>query len=325
MSAQSKTTGLKGAGILLSILLLASLAAPAAAWTAGEMDKAKAGGVQWLRRDLFKGDQGSKDFVSAAAARGISVMGIVKSDPFKPYVSYWYPCGWKMCFYDWGAEWKNYVKAVVNENKYWVKDWQCDNELNHAGHNSYTAVNKALRKDVIRICVQGVLEADPAARTVLVNLYYGDGFDNSGDITLYRDLRNSGVRMDALAIDIYRATYSTGNPTQYGSDFTGAHNIWGGNMLMGETGFCTFSARSYADQSNYVVQTYSTLSPAFQAANPWFKGTLFYESSDAKSGTLNCEENFGLLKSDHATEKTAWATFVNYNKACSGFCGLTMH
>lgn len=310
----------KGLGIALSVLFITAFVAPAAAWSVAEMDKAKADGVKWLRRDLFKNDQGSKDFVNSAKTRGIDVMGIIKSDPFKPY----YP--WT----NWGAGWKDYVKTVVTENKHWVKTWQCDNELNHGGHNSYTAANKALRNDVIRICVQGVLEADPTAQTILVNLYYGDGFNNAGDITQYRDLRNSGVRIDALALDMYRATYSTGNPTQYDDDFLWARGIWGGNMLMGETGFCTYGSRLPSHQANYVVQTYSTLSPAFQAANPWYKGTLFYESKDSgvpqwyETSIQKCEKTFGLLTTSLA-EKPAWDTFASYNRNCVGFCGLTMH
>src|SRR5881628_796398 len=130
--------------------------APAAAWSAAEMNKAQADGVHWLRTDLFPGsrDGDSQNYVNAAQARGIQVIGILGSNAFEPYVSFWYSCGWwSWCYYDWGLEWQKYVRTVVNENKHWVKDWQCGNELNHPGHNSYPAFNKQLRKDIVRICV----------------------------------------------------------------------------------------------------------------------------------------------------------------------------
>ena len=325
MQKQTRTLVFRGLAVLG---ILSVMAAPALAWSAAELDKAKADGVKFIRRDLFPQSQDggdSQNYVNAAKARGIHVIGIVKSDPFKPYVSFWYLCGWwSWCYYDWGVKWQEYMRTVINENKHWVKDWQIDNELNHLVHNIYTAFNEQLRRDIVRMGVQAALQADPYLRTTMVNLYYGDWFDNEGDIILYRDLRDSGVRLDMLGLDIYRATYSWGSPYQYDDDFRWAYYIWRGNMLMSETGFCTIGPRTYEHQANYLVETYTTMN-SFQARNPWYKGTLIYESSDAKTGTLNCEENFGLLKSDEVTEKPAWDVFAVYNRACTGFCGLTVH
>jgi len=322
---KTSTLVLQGLAVLGIVLVTV---APALAWSAAELDKAKASGVKFIRRDLLPRSQdggGSQNYVNAAKARGIQVIGIVKSDPFKPYVSFWYLCGWwSWCYYDWGVKWQEYVRTVINENKHWVKDWQIDNELNHPIHNTYTAANKQLRLDIVRMGVQAALQADPYLRTTMVNLYYDGGSDDLLDITLYRYLRDSGVRLDMLGLDIYRATYSWGSPYQYDDDFLWAYSFWQGNMLMSETGFCTIGARTYEHQANYLVETYSTMN-SFQARNPWYKGTLIYESSDAKTGTWNCEENFGLLKDDEVTEKPAWRAFVDYNRDCRGYCGLTMH
>lgn len=332
MQKQTRTLALVGL-VALGILLV--MAAPAPAWSPAELDKARASGVKFIRRDLVPRSQDggdSQNYVNAAKARGIQVIGIVKSNPFQPYVSFWYLCGWwSWCYYDWGVEWQEYMRTVINENKHWVKDWQIDNELNHPIHNFYTAANKQLRMDIVRMGVQAALQADPYLRTTMVNLYwYGDWFHDMLDITLYRNLRDSGVRLDMLGLDIYRATYSWGSPYQYDDDFQWAHSIWQGNMLMSETGFCTFGPRTNEHQANYLVETYTTMN-SFQARNPWYKGTLIYESSDAgvpqwwETPIQMCEKTFGLLYTDEITEKPAWDTFADYNRYCQGYCGLTVH
>ena len=127
---KTSTLVLQGLAVLGIVLVTV---APALAWSAAELDKAKASGVKFIRSDLFPRSQdggGSQNYVNAAKARGIQVIGIVKSDPFKPYVSFWYLCGWwSWCYYDWGVTWQEYVRTVIDENKHWVKDWQIDNEL----------------------------------------------------------------------------------------------------------------------------------------------------------------------------------------------------
>lgn len=332
---KTRTLALVGL-VALGILLV--MAAPALAWSPAELDKAKVSGVKFIRRDLFPGSQDGGDsqkLVNEAKARGIQVIGIVGSAPFKPYVSFWYLCGWwSWCYHDWGVKWQEYVRTVINENKHWVRDWQIDNELNHPWHNTFTAANTQLRMDIVRMGVQAALQADPYLRATMVNLYwYGDWFHDLLNVTLYRALRDSGVRLDMLGLDIYRATYSSGSPYQYDDDFQWAHSIWQGNMLMTETGFCTFGLRTSEHQANYLVETYTTMN-SFQARNPWYKGTLLYESSDAgiawpwewwETPIQKCEKTFGLLYTDEIAEKPAWDTFADYNRYCKGYCGLTMH
>ena len=70
---KTSTLVLQGLAVLGIVLVTV---APALAWSAAELDKAKASGVKFIRRDLLPRSQdggGSQNYVNAAKARGIEL------------------------------------------------------------------------------------------------------------------------------------------------------------------------------------------------------------------------------------------------------------
>ncbi len=307
---------------------------PSALFPPSALDKMKAAGVKWVRVDVKPSDKdggNSINFVKAAQARGIKVLAIIKSNDFQPYPSN-----------KWIKGWKNYVKKTVNELKFYVNDWQIDNELNNHFQNKYTTNDSNLRDDVIKDGVRAAKSADPDS-IIWVNLYYGDFVNNSKDIKEYANLRKTGTKIDILGLDIYRDSYSTGYPEQYGNDFNDAHSIWNGDMAMTETGYFTASLpcicsnppslHSETGQQNYVSEVFNTTLP-FEDSNKWYKGTFIYEYKDEPSSLpypfSKTESTFGLVHQDGVTEKRAWGTFTGYvsKSPCNtnGYiCGIAYH
>ncbi|MBI4362592.1 MAG: hypothetical protein HY558_05400 [Euryarchaeota archaeon] len=299
--------------ILAATLAAILLSGTALAYSTAHLDKMAQDGVKWVRSDVRPSDKdggNSIKFASAAKARGLNVIAIIKSDDFKPYASYWYwswGC-WCWRYYDWGAEWSKQVQKVASELKpYGVKTYQVDNELNHPYWNTYTYANYQLRKDIVTIGAKAVKKVDPYATTAVNLIELGTGTLNF-DIDLYKQARSAGAPLDILGLDTYRGTYTLGSPTQYASDVDAVYSRWQGNVMIMETGFPTAWPHTEADQQNYVNQVFTTMKNHLSTKS-WFRGIVFYEYLD-EPGWLQTEATFGLTRSDGISEKPAWDTFT---------------
>ena len=128
-------------------------------------------------------------------------------------------------------------------------------------------------------------------------------------------------------MDIYRATWHGGAPKDYPTDLERYHDLWGKDVMIMETGFCTgILGRSEADQANHVKEVFQVLDNYIKEV-PWFKGIMWYVYSSSHSG-LPCERYFGLHLRNGQKEKPAWAEFVenvNRYKKYGKILGITYH
>jgi len=214
----------------------------------------------------------------------------------------------------WEEKWKNLIEESVEKLHEYVKIWQIDNELNHPWHNTLPFLNKQLAVDIIKTGIEAVKNTDSHAK-IAVNLFHelrGPlGFPYVRDETLTRLFKQVlGDSIDILGIDIYRGSWHRGTPAQYPEDVERIHNLWQGDIMIMETGFCTGPFKgSPNDQAQHVKQVFSALENHMRSV-PWFSGIMWYvyASSHAK---IFCENYFGLHKNENMEEKPAWAAFVD--------------
>lgn len=281
------------------------------------LKKIKDSGINWVRLEANPGNlQETVDLVQQAQGLGLNVIMIVRSLTFlRQHHPDLCPRDFLCYLPGWGKPWEDYVKDVVTRLKpYGVKVWQIDNELNHGIHNPLPSLNLPLRADIVRIGANAVKAVDPSA-TITVNLFHHSQItDTIGNIALYRALRDvDKVPIDILGMDYYRGSWDEGTPFDYISDLSIHQALWGGDVMIMETGYCTSIAGfdnpiGRAAQVGYVQTLFTALGPFIQSA-PWFRGIMFYEYHSMNSG-LPCENFFGLHEADGLTEKPAWAEFT---------------
>ncbi len=88
------------------------------------------------------------------------------------------------------------------------------------------------------------------------------------------------------------------------------HNLWQGDIMIMETGYCTGPfGGSEDDQVHYVREVFQVLENHLTSVS-WFMGIMWYvyASSHAK---IFCENFFGLHRNENWEEKPAWAAFVD--------------
>jgi hypothetical protein len=127
-------------------------------------------------------------------------------------------------------------------------------------------------------------------------------------------------------MDIFRGSWHRGTPNIYPQDLEFFHELWEGDVMIMETGYCTNDNKTQADQAEYVEKVFLALDQYIKN-EPWFKGIMWYEyhSSHMK---IPCENFFGLHDRDGVKEKLAWGELVEnvkkyqkYNK----ILGVTYH
>ena len=292
----------------------------------------KNSGINWVRMDVKKPIEHSDILFREAYKQGINVIAVVSSKRiFKGFgfkdANYLPGSGWK-------RKWRKNVEEVVSKLGPHVKIWQIENELNHPWHNLLPSLNTKLAVEILEIGADAVKSIDPDAK-VTTNLFYNlGGILPFFGINLIRDkpfilryrqrLEN---KIDILGMDIYRGTWHGGSPARYPNDLKYYHELWGWDVMITETGYCTgIFGRSEADQANYVKQVFQSLDNYIKKV-PWFLGIIWYVYKSSHSG-IPCEKYFGLHKADGLTEKPAWREFTDqvnlYNKY-NKILGVTYH
>lgn len=286
------------------------------------LQKMKNQGVNWVRLDVTKPIEYSLKLFKDAHDLGLKVIGVVTSKRMLRDLSF----GKKNYFpgSSWGKEWKKFVEETAYLFDPYVEIWQIDNELNHPWHNFLPSMNTKLALDIIESGVDAVKKTNSEAK-LAVNLFHElKGPFQAPGICFIRDKpfilgfkeRLDG-RIDILGMDIYRGTWHLGNPAQYPEDLKRYHDLWKGDVMIMETGFCTgIFGRSEGDSANYIAQVFKSLDNHLKNA-PWFKGIVWYVFRSSDSG-IPCENFFGLHRHDGFAEKPAWIEFIEkvnqYNK-----------
>lgn len=292
--------------------------------------KLKNSGVDWVRMDAKKPLSRNKDVFKEASDLNLNVLCVMTT---KNMLS-GYGFGKKNYFpgSDWNDIWKANVRSVVQEIGDYVKIWQIDNELNHPWHNFLPWLNKGLALKIVKEGIDAIREYDSGSK-VAVNLFFRRGTlipglyfpDDRGLITRYKE--KLGERIDILGLDIYRNSWHKGTPASYHNDLTRYHDIWGGDIMIMETGYCLDSFDHTPEgQKKYVNEVFNSIR-AHTAGSPWFAGMFWYEFHSKHQG-LPCEEFFGLHGRDGLSEKPAWENFkerVYEFKRFKKIFGITYH
>ena len=275
------------------------------------LSRIKDSGIKWVRLEAA-----DIEVVKYACTIGLNVIAIVKSQ-----TAIYDSLGIKEIRYfpwNWGKIWGSYVEKKVEElSSIGVKVWQVDNELNHPGQNLLPSQNPRLAQDIVRIGANAIRNIDPTA-TITVNLNYSPPLIKARDfIMAYRFLRDiEGVPLHILGMDYYKGGWSAfcpGSPSEYAMDVENHHKLWSGDILIMETGFCTYpdNGSLHESQCDFMKSVFSSLDALIKKAS-WFKGVMWYEYSSKHWG-FPCEDYFGLHYIDGLEEhkKLAWNEFLN--------------
>jgi hypothetical protein len=296
------------------------------------LQKMKNAGVNWVRMDVKRPIENSIDLFKEAHGMDLKVIGVIKSKTMLKGLGgdteKYLPGS------DWGRKWKKSVEQAVSTLEPHVEIWQIDNELNHPWHNPIPSINAQLAGDIVGLGANVIKSVSPRAKTA-VNLFYevkgplpilDVGVINDEPFILkYKEHKKNNI--DILGLDIYRGTWHPGSPENYKDDLKRYHELWGGEVMITETGFCTgILRRSEGDQANYVKQTFNYLDDFIKKV-PWFAGMVWYVYKSSHAG-IPCENSFGLHKNDGFEEKQAWKEFECCMKQYNQFgkiLGITYH
>jgi hypothetical protein len=296
------------------------------------LQKMKNAGINWVRMDVTQPLDNSQKAFKEAHDLGLKVIGVVTSKRMLRGLGF----GTKNYLpgSNWGSKWKKSVEEVANLFDPYIEIWQIDNELNHPWHNLVPSMNTQLALDIIESGADAIRKINSEAE-LAINLFYElKGPFHLPGIPIIRD--NSFIlrfkdrlenKIDILALDIYRGTWHVGGPESYSEDVMRYRKLWGGDVMIMETGFCTgLFGRSEADQANYVRQVFERLDN-YICKVPWFRGIVWYVFRSSHAG-IPCENYFGLHRDDGFTEKTAWREFTEKVKKYNQYgkiLGITYH
>jgi hypothetical protein len=300
------------------------------------LDRIQEAGIKWVR--LEAADAGAVEY---ACQIGLDVIAIVKSQTALKDAGEDCLCYCPSC--DWGSIWKDYVADQARGlSPLGVKIWQVDNELNHPLQNPLPAGNIDLAMDIIRIGARTIKGIDPSAK-IAVNLNYCPPQidpsmpEDNNFIKALKSLRDDEhVPLDILGMDYYKGgwggsggddigDFCPGAAEDYPMDIKCHHDLWRGDVMIMETGFCTNPIGELLDigatngcQANFVNSVFSCMGDHIKNSQ-WFKGIIWYEYYSKHDIEL-CEEYFGLhyIGGLDGDKKPAWDDFVNligqYNK-----------
>jgi hypothetical protein len=292
----------------------------------------KNAGLNWVRLDVTKPMSSSIKVFKEAHDLGLKVIGVVTSKRMLRDLEF----GTKNYLpgSNWGDKWKKSVEKVARLFDPYVEIWQIDNELNHPWHNFIPSKNTQLALDIIESGADAIKKINSETE-LAVNLFYElKGPFHIPGLPIIRDkpfilrykerLEN---KIDILGLDIYRGSWHVGGPESYPEDVMHYRELWGGDVMIMETGFCTDAfGRSEVDQANYVRQVFESLDKYFFKV-PWFRGIVWYVYRSSHEG-VPCENFFGLHRNDGSSEKPAWREFTEklkqYNQS-GKILGITYH
>ncbi|UCG70056.1 MAG: hypothetical protein JSV09_03300 [Thermoplasmata archaeon] len=296
------------------------------------LQKMKNAGVNWVRVDVRKPIENCTYLFKAAHGIGLKVIGVIKSRTMLKGLGVdtekYLPGS------DWARKWGKSIEQAASALVPYIEIWQIDNELNHPWHNPIPSINAQLATDIIESGVNALRSVSPNAKTA-ANLFYEVKSPISIlDIGVIQDepfilkyKENLKDKIDILGLDIYRGTWHLGTPADYKNDLKRYHVLWGGDVMIMETGFCTgILGRSEAHQANHVKQVFNYLDNYIKNI-PWFTGIMWYVYKSSHLG-IPCENSFGLHKNDGFEEKQAWKEFEDCMKRYNQFgkiLGLTYH
>lgn len=292
----------------------------------------KNAGVKWVRMDVKKPIESSLNPFTEANKLGLKVIAVIKSKTMLRGLGHgadnYLPGS------DWGGKWRESVKeAIINLGPF-VDIWQIDNELNHPWHNPIPSCNIQLAVDIVKGGADAVKNMIPEAK-VAVNLFFNVGGPVPiSNIDIIRDepfiikfKEELKEKIDILGMDIYKGTWHKGSPVNYPDDLNRYHELWEGDIIITETGFCTgILGRSEVHQAHHVKEAFQSLDDNIRNI-PWFRGIMWYEY-DSKHSGFPCENSFGLHKENGFEEKPAWEEFVKMMikyKRCDKILGITYH
>jgi hypothetical protein len=287
-------------------------------------------GIEWVRMDVKKPFSRTKEVFSEAHDLGLNLVAVITNKTMLSGLGFgtenYFPGS------GWDGEWKAKVRTAVEDLGEFVDVWQIDNELNHPGHNFLPWLNKGLAVDIVEGAIDTIGEINPNTK-VAVNLFFrrasafpGIYFPDDGPlIRRYKD--RLGEKINYLGMDIYRGTWHGGIPASYHEDLARYHDLWGGEIMIMETGYCLGAwGHTPEGQMEHVEDVFAAVKNHSQNS-PWFAGLFWYEYHSKHHG-LPCEEFFGLHKSNGIIPKPAWEKFnekvmefKQYNKKF----GITYH
>ena len=292
----------------------------------------KNAGVDWVRMDVKKPLENCVDIFKESFKLDLKVIAVIKSKTMLKGL------GLDTERYlqgsDWERKWGKSVEQAASALAPYVEIWQIDNELNHPWHNPIPSINTRLATDIVELGVDALRSVSTEAKTA-VNLFYKvKGPLPILDIGVIHDepfileyKKNLKDKIDIMGLDIYRGTWHLGTPTNYPNDLKRYHELWEGDVMIMETGFCTgILGRNKAHQANHVKQVFNSIDDYIKNI-PWFAGIVWYVYKSSHSG-IPCENFFGLHKNDGFEEKQAWKEFEDCIKQYRQFgkiLGLTYH
>jgi hypothetical protein len=288
-------------------------------------------GIKWVRLEAADAED-----IEYACHLGLNVIAIVKSQTALKDADAACKCYCPSC--NWSGIWRGYVCERVRElGQFGVKLWQVDNELNHPIQNPIPSQDIGLALNIIKIGSETIRDLDPTAK-IAANLNYCPiAIDPATFIAKLKSLRDDeSVPLDILGMDYYGGGWGVGggdsvdlcpgSPKDYARDIKGHHDLWHGDMMIMETGFCTSPITDSLDdhetnecQRRFVNSVFSTMGEYIKNCS-WFKGIIWYEYHSKHDFEI-CEDYFGLhyiggLKED---EKPAWHDFVKLTKEYNQF------
>jgi hypothetical protein len=287
-------------------------------------------GIQWVRMDAKRPLSQSKEVFKEAHDLNLNVLCVITSRNMLSGLGFgtsnYFPGS------GWNDKWKTKVRSAVEKLGDYVKIWQMDNELNHPGHNFLPWLNKGLAVDIVENGIDAVREIDSEGK-IAVNLFFKrrtfiPGLYLPNDRSLILKYKEKlGDRIDLLGMDIYRGTWHSGTPASYHDDINSYHDLWGGDVMIMETGYCLESlGHTPRGQGEHVEKVFEAIR-AHASGSPWFSGMFWYEYRSKHEG-LPCEEFFGLHTNNGIIEKPAWEEFskkvMEFNQYNKIF-GITYH
>jgi hypothetical protein len=287
------------------------------------LDRIQDAGIKWVRLEAADAEA-----IEYASQKKLNVIAIVKSKTALKDAGVACQCYCPNC--DWGDIWKEYIAERVRElGPFGVKIWQVDNELNHPLQNPLPAGNIELAMDIIKIGAETIRTLDPTAK-IAVNLNYCPiAIDPAAFISKFKSLRDDeSVPLDILGMDYYKGGWGgvkgdwgdlcPGKPKDYPIDIDHHHELWLGDMMIMETGFCTAPIGDTSEinttkecQRKFVNRVFYHMDEHIENCS-WFKGIIWYEYHSKHDFEI-CEDYFGLhyiggLEED---KKPAWDDFVS--------------